>query len=100
MIKQEFAFNFDFFFIFIFRWKASFLIMELIVSFPYDTKVSSSQLKRFSESVIDPKCLQKVEVTSFSFDNNLSFWRNIFSCTLLFLLEKYGLHAFQNGLEL
>ena len=46
-----------FFFVFIFRWKASFLIMELIVSFPYDTKVSSGQLKRFSESVIDPKCL-------------------------------------------
>ena len=46
-----------FFFVFIFRWKASFLTMELIVSFPYDTKVSSGQLKRFSESVIDPKCL-------------------------------------------
>ena len=35
------------------------------------------------------------------FDNILSFSSNIiFSCILLFLFEKYGLHAFQNGLEL
>ena len=35
------------------------------------------------------------------FDNILSFSSNIiFSCILLFLFEKYGLHAFQKGLEL
>ena len=35
------------------------------------------------------------------FDNILSFSSNIiFSCILLFLFEKYGLHAFPNGLEL
>ena len=35
------------------------------------------------------------------FDNILSFSSNIiFSCTLVFLFEKYGLHAFQNGLKL
>ena len=35
------------------------------------------------------------------FDNILSFSSNIiFSCILLFLFEKYGLHAFQNSLEL
>ena len=34
------------------------------------------------------------------FDNILSFWSNIiFSCILLFLFEKYDLHAFRNGLE-
>ena len=75
--------------------------MELIVSFPDDIEVSSGQLKRFKESVIDPKCLLKIAATSFCFDNNLSFSSNIiFSCILLFLFEKYGLHAFQNGLEL
>ena len=57
--------------------------------------------KIFNKSVIDPKCLLKVEATYFCFDNNLSFSSNIiFSCILLFLFEKYGLHAFQNGLEL
>ena len=68
--------------------------------FPDDSEVSSGQLKRFNKSVIDPKCLLKVEETSFCFNNNLSFSSNIFSCILLFLFEKYGLHAFQNGLEL
>ena len=34
-------------------------------------------------------------------DNTLSFSSNIiFSCILLFVFEKYGSHAFQNGLEL
>ena len=37
----------------------------------------------------------------FLFDNILPFSSNIiFSCILLFFFEKYGLHAFQNGLEL
>ena len=49
---------------------------------------------------IDPKCLLKVEATSFYFDNNLSFSNNIFSCILLFLFEKYSSHAFQIRLEL
>ena len=63
--------------------------------------VSSGQLKRFSESLIDPKGFLKVEGTSICFDNNLSFSSNtILSCILLFLFEKYSLHAFQNDLEL
>ena len=75
--------------------------MELLVSFPDDIEVSSGQRKKFNESVVDPKCLLKVEATSFCFDNNLSFSSNIiFSCILLFLFEKYGLHASQHGLEL
>ena len=68
--------------------------------FPVDSEVSSGQLKGFNKSVIIPGCLFEVEATSFCFDNNLSFSSNIFSCILLFLFEKYGLHAFQNGLEL
>ena len=91
----------DFFVYCFYIWrKANFLTMELIVSLPDDIEVSSGQLKRFNKSVIDPKCLLKVETTSFCFDNNLFFLSNIFSCILLFLFEKYGLHAFQNGLEL
>ena len=34
------------------------------------------------------------------FDNILSFSSNIFSCILLFLFKKYGLHVFQNGSKL
>ena len=72
--------------------------MELIVSFADDIEVSSGQL---NNSVIDPKCLLKIEAISFCFDNNYPFLSNIiFSCILLFLFEKYSLHAFQNGLEL
>ena len=75
--------------------------MELIVLLLDATEVSLGQLKRFNESVIDPKYSMKVEATSFSFNNNLFFSSNIiFSCMLLFLFKKYGLHAFQNGLEL
>ena len=57
-------------------------------------------MKRFDESVVDAKCLLKIETTSTCFDKNLSFSSNIFSCILLSLFEKSGLHAFQNGLEL
>ena len=72
--------------------------MDLIVSFPDDIEVSSGQLKRFNEPVIHQKCLLKVEATYFCLDNNLSFSGNIvLSCILLFLFEKYSLHAFQNG---
>ena len=70
------------------------------MSFPDDNEVSSGQIKRFIKSVIDPRCLLKVEATSFCFDDNLAFRSNIFSCILLFLFETYGLHAFQNGLGL
>ena len=53
------------------------------MSFPDYIEVSSGQLKRFNESVIDPQCLLKVEETSFCFGNNLSFSSNIiFSCTV------------------
>ena len=59
-----------------------------MVSFTEDIKRSSGQLKRFNESVTDPKCLLKVETTSSCFDNNLSFSCNIiFSCILLFTWE-------------
>ena len=43
--------------VFILQWKANFFIIKLIVSFPDDIEVFSDQLKRFNESVIDPKCL-------------------------------------------
>ena len=77
----------NFFYIaFILRWKAIFLIVELIISFSDDIEVSSGHLKRFSEPVIDPKCLSKVEVTSICFDNYLSFPSNIiYFCILYFL---------------
>ena len=81
-------------------WKASFLTMELIVSFPDHIEVFSGQVKRFNASVTGTKCLLKGEATSFCFDNNLSFSSNIFSCILLFLFENHGLNAFQNGFEL
>ena len=35
------------------------------MSFPDDIEIFSGQLKRFSESVIDSKCLLQVEATSF-----------------------------------
>ena len=41
--------------------------MKLILSFPDDTEVSSDQLKRFDESVVDPKCLLKIQGTSIFF---------------------------------
>ena len=56
----------NFFFIaFILWWKTHFLIMVLFLSFPDDIEVSSDQLKRFDESVVDPKCLLKIEVIFF-----------------------------------
>ena len=100
MVKRRFVFSFFFFFLHIVFIFGERKILELIVSFPDDIEVSSGQLKRFNKSVIDPKCLLKVDATSFCFDDNLSFSSNIFSCILLFLFEKFGLHAFQNGFEL
>ena len=100
-LNENLLFILNFVLVFMLGWKAIFLIMELIVSFSDDTEVSSAQLKRFNESVIDPKFLLEVETTSFCFDNNLSISSNIiFYCIMLFLLEKYDLHAFQNGLAL
>ena len=43
------------------------------MSFPDDIEVFSDQLKRFNESVTNPKCLLKIAATSFCFDNKLSF---------------------------
>ena len=75
----------NFFFIaFILWWKANFLIMELIVSFPDDIEVSSSQLKRFNESVIDPECLLKIAATSFCL---ITFYP--FQATLYVLVYYY-----------
>ena len=83
--KRKSAFDIEFFlYCFYTLVKGNFLIMELIVSFPDDIEVSSGQLKRFNESVIDPKHLLKVEATSFCFDNNFYFSSNvIFSFILL-----------------
>ena len=58
--------------------------MELIVSFSDDIEVSLDQLKRFKESIIDPKCLFRIAATSFCFNNNLSF-----QGTLYFLVYNY-----------
>ena len=41
--------------------------------------IISGQVKRFNESVIDPKYLLKAERTFFCFDNNLPFSSNMFS---------------------
>ena len=59
------------------------------VPFHYDIEASSSQLKRFNDSVIDPESLLKIEatfclITFYPFSNNIKF-----SCLLLFLFEKY-----------
>ena len=59
-MSRSFMILFMVFIAFILWWKAYFLIMELIVSFPGDILVSSDQLKRFDESVVDPKCLLKI----------------------------------------
>ena len=69
--------------------------MELIVSFPDNIEVSSGKQKRFKdECVTDPKCLLKVETTSFYFDNNLSFSINIIFfvyCYFYFISTVYML---------
>ena len=85
MVKRKFTFNFEFFLIdFILRWKANFLIIVLIVSFPDDIEVSSGQLKRFNKSVIDPECLLKIAVTYFCL---ITFYP--FQGTLYFLVYYY-----------
>ena len=73
--------------------------MVLISSFSDDIEVSLGQLNRFNKPVIDPKCLLKLHLSVLMsiYHFQATF---IFSCLLLFLFEKYGLHAFQNGLEL
>ena len=74
-----------FFFIAFILWrKANFLIVELIVSFSDDIEVSSSQLKRFNESVIDPECLLEIAATSFCL---ITFYP--FQATLYFLVYYY-----------
>ena len=42
----------------------------------------------------------EISIDILCFDDNLSFSSNVFSSILLFLFEKYGLHASQNDLEL
>ena len=62
------------FIVFILWWKANFLIMELLASFPDDSEVSSSLLKRFNNSVIDPKYLLKIAaITIYPFQATLYF---------------------------
>ena len=71
------------------------------MSFPDDIEVSSNQSKRFNESVNWFGMFVENCSNILLFDNILSFSSNIiFSCILQFLFEKYGLHAFQNYLEL
>ena len=65
--------------------KGKFFNNELILSFPDYTEVPSGQLKRFDVPVVDPKCLLKIEATSFCFDQNLSFSK----ATLYFLVYYY-----------
>ena len=48
--------------------KGNFFNNELILSLLDDIEVSSGQLKRSDESVVDPQCLLKIEVTFFYFD--------------------------------
>ena len=48
--------------------------MELLASFPDDSEVSSSLLKRFNNSVIDPKYLLKIAaITIYPFQATLYF---------------------------
>ena len=83
--KRKSAFDIEFFlYCFYTLVKGNFLIMELIVSFPDDIEVSSSQLKRFNESVIDPECLLKIAATSFCL---ITFYP--FQATLYFLVYYY-----------
>ena len=58
--------------------------MALIVPFPDDIEVSSGQLKRFNESVIDLECLLKIAATSFCL---IKFYP--FQATLYFLVYYY-----------
>ena len=85
MVKRKFTFNLEFFIYCLYTLvKCKFLLMDLIVSFLNDIEVSSGQLKKFKESLIDPKCLLKITATSFCFDSNLSF-----QATLHFLVYNY-----------
>ena len=48
-------------------------MMKFTLSFPADIGVSSGQLKRLNEYVIDLKCLLKHEEICFCLDNSLPF---------------------------
>ena len=73
--------------------------------FNNDIEVSSRQLKRFNQSVIDPNVYWKLQrgpfvlIATYPFQATLYFHFISSNSMLLFLFEKYGLHAFQNGLE-
>ena len=66
MVKQKFTFDFSLY-CFYTLVEGNFLIVDLTVPLPNGIKMSSGQLKRFNEFLIDPKCLLKVEATSFCF---------------------------------
>ena len=89
MVKWKFAFNFKvlLYCFYSLSVKGKFFMTELIVWFPGDIEVFSDQLKRFSESVIDPKCLLKIAATSFCVDNNLSFSSKIIKIVTIFIRE-------------
>ena len=69
---------------FILQLKTNFLRMELIVSFPDAIEVSSSQLKKFNDSVIDSECLLKTAAASFCL---ITFYPS--QATLYFLVYYY-----------
>ena len=100
-LKENLLLILDYYYCFYTLLKEKSLIMVLILPLSDDIEVSLRQLKRFDESVVDSKCLLKIETTYICFDKNLSFSSNIiFSRILLFLFKKSGLHAFLKGLEL
>ena len=71
------------------------------VPFHYDIEASSSQLKRFNDSVIDPESLLKIEatfclITFYPFQTTLNFLVYYY----FYLRSISGSNAFQNGLEL
>ena len=94
-LKENLLLILDYYYCFYTLLKEKSLIMVLILPLSDDIEISPRQLKRFDESVVDSKCLLKIETTYICFDKNLSFSSNIiFSRILLFLFKKSGLHAF------
>ena len=77
MVKRKFAFNFEF----------SFYCLYASVKGKFSNnniEVSSGQLKRFNQCVIDPKCLLKIAATSFFLITIYPF-----QATLYFLVYSY-----------
>ena len=82
MVKWKFTFNFGIFLLPLYLKFSNNGVN--FVSFLDDIEVSSSQLKRFDESVIDPECLLKIAATSFCL---ITF--HLFQATLYFLVYYY-----------